>query len=166
MLMNRSSRLFTAAVLVTSLGALAGAPAAAQSAAPAQPQGQPTLRRIPVTIGIHVVQAEVANTFQTRAQGLMFRKTMAASHGMLFVFPLAEQQCMWMRNTLLPLSVAFMDERGVILNIADMKPLDETTHCSSGPARYALEMNQGWFAAKGLKAGLKVGGLEAAPGPQ
>lgn len=135
-------------------------------AAKGEPQGQPILKRIPLTIGIHVVQAEVASTFGQRAQGLMFRRTMGPNQGMLFVFPIAEQQCMWMRNTYLPLSVAFMDAGGVILNIADMQPLNETTHCSNGPARYALEMNQGWFAAKGLKAGVKIGGLEAAPPPQ
>lgn len=141
--------------------AIAGVAVFAQAVA--QEQGQPILRRIPLAVGIHVVQAEVANSFPTRAQGLMFRRSMAPNHGMLFVFPVAEQQCMWMKNTVLPLSVAFLDERGVILNIPEMQPQTEVSHCSSGPARYALEMNQGWFATKGVKPGLKLGGLEAAP---
>jgi uncharacterized protein len=128
-------------------------------------QPQPTLPRIPITAGIHVIQAEVANTFSTRMQGLMFRKSMAANHGMLFVFPNVETHCMWMRNTYLPLSVAFIDTDGVILNIADMQPLNETSHCAAGPARYALEMNQGWFTSKGIKAGARLTGIEKAPRP-
>lgn len=127
---------------------------------------QAELPRIPLTAGIHVVQAEVADSYETRATGLMLRKAMAANHGMLFVFPTAETQCMWMRNTLLPLSVAFIDANGVITNIADMQPQNDTSHCSSRPAPYALEMNQGWFAAKGLKAGVKLGGIDKAPGPR
>ncbi len=85
---------------------------------------------------------------------------------MLFVFPDVARHCMWMKNTFVPLSVAFIDERGVILNIADMQPLNEDSHCASGPARFALEMNQGWFAAKGIKAGAKISGIEKAPPPR
>ena len=73
---------------------------------------------------------------------------------------------MWMKNTYVPLSVAFLDESGAILNIADMQPQTEQSHCSSGPARYALEMNQGWFAQKGIKPGAKIGGLDKAPAPR
>jgi uncharacterized protein len=96
----------------------------------------------------------------------MHRKSMEANRGMVFDFEVAAQHCMWMRNTLIPLSVAFMDQSGKILNIADMTPHDETSHCSSGPARYALEMNQGWFANKGVKPGGKIAGLEKIPTPR
>lgn len=159
-----TARLAAACLVAASFGPVALA-ADAPSAAAKAPQGQPILRRTPLTLGIHVVQAEVASSFSTRAQGLMFRRAMAPNHGMLFVFPLVEQQCMWMRNTLLPLSVAFLDEKGTILNVEDMQPQTENSHCSSGPARYALEMNQGWFAGKGIKPGVRVGGLEAAGPP-
>jgi uncharacterized membrane protein (UPF0127 family) len=132
--------------------------------AAAQPQARlPTLA---LSAGIHVIQAEVASTTPARAQGLMFRKSLAPNQGMLFVFAEVERQCMWMRNTYVPLSVAFMDEAGVILNIADMTPQTENSHCSAGPARYALEMNQGWFAAKGIKPGARISGLAKAPAPQ
>ena len=130
----------------------------------AQPQAKlPTLA---LNAGIHVIDAEVASTFPSRAQGLMFRKSLAANQGMLFVFAEVERHCMWMRNTYVPLSVAFIDETGVILNIADMKPQTEDSHCAAGPARYALEVNQGWFAAKGVKPGAKISGLVKAPPPQ
>ncbi|MCX7891856.1 MAG: DUF192 domain-containing protein [Burkholderiales bacterium] len=135
--------------------------AAALAAAPALAQAP--LPRVQLNAGIHVIRAEVASTFETRAQGLMFRKTLGASDGMLFVFPEPQRICMWMRNTYVPLSVAFMDEQGVILNVEDMAPLTEASHCAAGPAKFALEMNQGWFAARGVKAGTRIGGLEQAP---
>jgi len=91
---------------------------------------------------------------------------MAANQGMLFVFPRAERHCMWMRNTYIPLSVAFIDDQGKILNIEDMKPQTETSHCANAPARFALEMNRGWFAEKGIKPGQRIGGLEKSPRPQ
>jgi uncharacterized membrane protein (UPF0127 family) len=116
--------------------------------------------------GIHLIQAEVANTDATRTQGLMYREKLEDNRGMLFVFSSVSPQCMWMKNTLVPLSVAFIDERGVILNIADMKPRTEQSHCSVAPVRYALEMNQGWFAGKGIKPGAKISGLDKAPAPQ
>jgi hypothetical protein len=132
--------------------------------AAAQPQARlPTLA---LNAGIHLIQAEVASTNPSRAQGLMFRKSLTANQGMLFVFAEVERHCMWMRNTYVPLSVAFMDEAGVILNIADMQPQTENSHCAAGPARYALEMNQGWFAAKGIKPGARISGLAKAPPPQ
>ena len=96
----------------------------------------------------------------------MMRERMATNHGMLFVFPQAERHCMWMRNTLLPLSVAFLDDQGRILNIEDMQPQTENNHCAVAPARFALEMNRGWFAGKGIKPGQRIGGLEKAPAPQ
>lgn len=118
------------------------------------------LRSIPLTAGMHVIQAEVAITPEQRAIGLMHRKEMPTNNGMLFVFEEAQQQCFWMRNTLLPLSIAFVADDGTVVNIADMKPLDETSHCSAKPVRYALEMNKGWFAKRGVKAGSKLGGLK------
>lgn len=121
---------------------------------------QPELPTIALNAGIFVIQAEVANTPKTRELGLMRRKAMALGSGMLFVFDQSATQCMWMKNTLIPLSVAFIDERGTIVNIADMQPLSETSHCASRPARYALEMNQGWFKKRGIAAGRMIGGLE------
>lgn len=120
---------------------------------------QPALPMTALNAGIHVIQAEVAATPATRAQGLMLRKAMAPGAGMLFVFDEPATHCMWMKNTLIPLSVAFIDERGQIVNIADMQPLDETSHCASRPARYALEMNQGWFKKRGIDRGAVIQGL-------
>ncbi len=124
------------------------------------------MSRIDLTAGFHRIVAEVAATQPDRMQGLMMRKNMAANHGMLFVFPQAERHCMWMRNTYLPLSVAFLDEQGRILNIENMQPQTETNHCAAAPARFALEMNRGWFTDKGIKPGQRIGGLEKAPVPQ
>ncbi len=121
---------------------------------------QPALPTTTLNAGIHVIQAEVASTTGTRAQGLMQRKTMAQGAGMLFLFDESASHCMWMKDTLIPLSVAFIDERGQIVNIADMQPLDETTHCASRPVRYALEMNQGWFKKRGISPGMAIQGLE------
>ena len=121
---------------------------------------QPALPMTRLNAGIHVIQAEVASTVGTRAQGLMQRKSMAQGAGMLFVFDEPAAHCMWMKNTLIPLSVAFIDERGQIANIADMQPLDETTHCALRPVRYALEMNQGWFKKRGISPGTLIRGLE------
>lgn len=119
-----------------------------------------------LTVGFHRIEAEVAASDQNRQVGLMNRKSMAQQHGMLFVFPQANTHCMWMRNTLLPLSVAFLDDEGKIINIEDMQPQTENNHCASRPARYALEMNLGWFAQRGLKPGTRLNGIEKAPRPQ
>ncbi len=119
-----------------------------------------------LTAGFHRIEAEVAANDQNRQVGLMNRKSMAQQRGMLFVFPQANTHCMWMRNTLLPLSVAFLDEDGAIINIEDMQPQTENNHCARRPARYALEMNLGWFAQRGLKPGARLGGIEKAPRPQ
>lgn len=110
--------------------------------------------------------AEVANTDAARMQGLMHRRMLPENWGMLFVFPATATVSMWMMNTYLPLSVAFIDDNGVIANIEDMKPLTTNTHSSARPARYALEMNQGWFRKRGIKPGDKVEGLAKAPPPQ
>jgi uncharacterized membrane protein (UPF0127 family) len=132
----------------------------------AVPAAHAELPGVILTAGIHVIHAEVANTMSTRSQGLMFRKGLTANHGMLFVFDITERHCMWMKNTLIPLSVAFMDEQGAILNVEDMKPQTEDTHCAARPARYALEMSEGWFKAKGVQPGTRLGGMDKAPGPQ
>lgn len=116
-----------------------------------------------LTAGIHVIQAEVANTGESRAKGLMHRKDMPRNHGMLFVFDRSSVHCMWMRNTLLPLSVAFLDEEGRILNVEEMKPQTDDSHCASRPAGFALEMGADWFAGKGLGPGTLLKGIEKAP---
>lgn len=114
-----------------------------------------------LNVGIHLIQAEVAQTYAQRAKGLMFRETMGSNQGMVFVFDKKEASCMWMKNTLIPLSVAFLDDDGTILNIEDMQPQTETNHCARAPMRYALEMNLGWFKSKGIKPGNKIAGLPA-----
>lgn len=119
-----------------------------------------------LSAGIHVVQAEVAASNENRMQGLMFRKSMGQNNGMLFVFPEEGQHCMWMKNTLLPLSVAFMDAKGVIVSIHDMDPQSEVSHCAAAPARFALEMNRGWFRSKGIAAGARIAGTDRAPPPR
>jgi uncharacterized membrane protein (UPF0127 family) len=131
----------------------------AVTAAPAQPQ--PTLPTTRLTAGIHLITAEVAQDNASRMRGLMFREQLPPNGGMLFVFESKGVQCMWMRNTLIPLSVAFIEDDGTIVNIEDMKPLDEMTqHCSKKPVRYALEMSKGWFAQRGIKAGARIGGIK------
>ena len=119
--------------------------------------------KLPLThlrIGEHKIVAETAATEPTRALGLMHRKQpLAENHGMLFVFDATGFHAMWMQNTYIPLSVAFIDDAGVILNIADMTPLTTNAHTAAGFARYALEMNQGWFRSRGIKAGAKIDGL-------
>jgi uncharacterized protein len=109
--------------------------------------------------GMYLIRAEVAADFTSRAQGLMYRKQLPSNAGMLFVFDQPGEQCMWMKNTLIPLSVAFMDDAGTIINIEDMAPQTEDSHCARRPARYALEMNGGWFAARGIKPGTRLGGI-------
>lgn len=125
---------------------------------------QPQLPLLELFAGMHRIEAEVAATPESRQTGMMLRTVMASQRGMLFVFPEAASQCMWMRNTLLPLSVAFLDEKGRIINVEDMQPKTDANHCSSRPARYALEMNLGWFRSRGLGAGFSITGIERAPG--
>ena len=143
------------------LGSLAAAVvAAAPLAAGAQ---SPT---VALSVGKHPIQAEVASTFESRMTGLMHRKSLPTDRGMLFVFLDVGPHCMWMRNTYVPLSVAFIDEQGAIVSIHDMQPQTEDSHCAAKPARYALEMNQGWFAKKGVKPGARISGLDKAPPPR
>ncbi len=118
---------------------------------------------VELTVRGSAVRAEVAATAESRATGLMFRREMGRDEGMLFVFPQEEPLSFWMKNTHLPLSIAFLDAKGVILNIEDMEPRTETPHRSKGPARYALEMNQGWFKKRGAGPGDIVGGLPIVP---
>lgn len=110
-------------------------------------------------MGLHLINAEIASTPAQRTQGLMFRKKMAANGGMLFDFGAPAGVCMWMKNTYIPLSVAFIDQDGVIVNIEDMEPMTTLNHCANKPVRYALEMNQGWFKQKNFGAGSKITGL-------
>ena len=112
-------------------------------------------------MGMHVVQAEVADDQTKRMQGLMYRKQIVDNDGMVFVFDQPNHHCMWMKNTLVPLSVAFVDEQGNILNVANMEPLSEVSHCAKGPAKYALEMRQNWFKQKGVGEGSNIKGITA-----
>ncbi len=123
--------------------------------AAAQVQQLPTIE---LSAGMHRIEAEVASTPAQRQIGLMNRPSMPPNHGMLFVFEGPGMHCFWMRNTLLPLSIAFLGDDGRIVNIADMQPQNDTSHCPREPVRHALEMNQGWFAKRGFKAGDRIGG--------
>ena len=114
-------------------------------------------------LGSGSIEVEVAATQAERALGLMNRKAMPESRGMLFVYPAPAYFCMWMKNTRIPLSVAFIDAQGKVINIEDMAPHTETNHCAARNAMFALEANQGWFAQHGVSAGTQVLGLEKAP---
>ena len=113
--------------------------------------------------GVHAFAVEMATTDAERAQGLMNRKELPEGQGMLFDFQRDQEVGFWMKNTYIPLSIAYIDEAGTIVNIADMKPQTTDGHPSTKPAKYALEMNQGWFAKRGIKAGAKINGLRNAP---
>ncbi len=124
---------------------------------------QAQLPLLELLAGMHRIEAELAATSESRQIGMMKRTVMAPQRGMLFVFPEIAKHCMWMRNTLLPLSVAFLDEKGRIINIEDMQPQTEINHCALQPARYALEMNLGWFKSRGLGAGFAIAGIDKVP---
>jgi len=145
--MNESSlrRALALALLV-----FAGAVAAQQA-----PQSLPAIR---LNAGIHNITAQFARTPEQREIGLMFRPSMAANEGMLFAFESPKQQCFWMKNTLLPLAIAFVADDGSIVNIDSMKPQTLDGHCSTKPVRFVLEMNEGWFAKRGIKAGSRLRG--------
>ena len=125
----------------------------------AQESPQTNLERVKISAGMHQIDAQVASSAAQRQTGLMYRKDMPQHEGMIFVFEQATQQCFWMKNTPLPLTAAFLADDGTIVNLADMKPLSVEAHCSDKPVRYVLEMNQGWFAKKGIKAGSKLQSL-------
>ncbi len=143
-------------LLAVLLLAFCGAHAAADQALP----------ELVLEIKGHKLTAEVATTEPQRATGLMYRRMLPEHRGMLFVFPYAAPQSFWMMNTYVPLSIAFLDDNGTIVNIADMKPLTTNSHSSTKPAKYALEMNRGWFAKRGIKAGARVEGITRAPEPR
>lgn len=128
---------------------------AGTTSAQTMPQKLPA---ISLGVGIYLINAEVAQTPDQRAIGLMNRSTMGVSDGMLFAFEAGATQCFWMKNTMLPLSIAFIGDDGAIVNIIDMKPQSLESHCSTKPVRFALEMNQGWFTKRGIKAGTKLTG--------
>ena len=143
----------TGLVASIAFAALAQATAAvAQDAA----QSLPSIR---LSAGIHVIEAQLARTPQQREIGLMFKKSMGPNQGMLFAFEQPSQQCFWMKNTLLPLAIAFVGDDGAIVNIDSMKPQTLDSHCSTAPVRFVLEMNEGWFVKHGIKAGQKLSGL-------
>jgi uncharacterized protein len=129
---------------------------AAVAAVPARSAELPTRT---LTIGKEKLVVEVVSTPEQRATGLMHRFSLQPDHGMLFVFEQPQPLGFWMKNTYIPLSIAFIDANGTVLNIQDMRPHDVATHWSKGDALYAIEMKQGWFAAKGIAAGAKVSGL-------
>jgi uncharacterized membrane protein (UPF0127 family) len=137
---------------VSCLLALCATPVGAQGS----PQTQ--LPRVQLSAGMHLIDAQLAVTPEQRAIGLMHRRDMPTHEGMLFVFEQAGVQCFWMKNTLLPLTAAFVTDDGTIVNLADMKPLSLDSHCSTEPVRFVLEMNQGWFAKRGIRAGARLGG--------
>jgi len=130
----------------------------AASVALAQGAPQLDLPRTKLSAGMYLIDTQVATTATQRATGLMFRTSMPPGEGMLFVFDTPAEQCFWMKNTLLPLTAAFVADDGTIVNLVDMKPQSTDSHCSQKPVRYVLEMNQGWFEKKGIKAGAKLGG--------
>ncbi|MCO5104422.1 MAG: DUF192 domain-containing protein [Burkholderiaceae bacterium] len=131
---------------------------AALPLAQAQNAPQLDLARVELSAGMHRIDAQVARTPGERQTGLMHRKTMPPQEGMLFVFDQPGVQCFWMKNTLLPLTAAFVADDGTVVNLADMQPETTDSHCSAKPVRYVLEMNQGWFKSRGIKAGFKLSG--------
>jgi uncharacterized membrane protein (UPF0127 family) len=161
--MFRCVRLFAAALAVAGIAYAATPPAERPNATP--PAGRPNdgLPTVALTINGQKIVAEVAATPEQREKGLMNRFSLRPDHGMVFVFERVQPLAFWMKNTFIPLSIAFIAPDGRILNLDDMVPQDESTHWSSGPALYALEMRRGWFAERGIRAGDVVKGL---PEPQ
>lgn len=127
-------------------------------AQPVQGQPQMGLARTQLTAGMHRLDVQLAQTPEQHQIGLMWRKDMPAHEGMLFIFEKASKQCFWMRNTLIPLTAAFLDDDGTIVNLADMQPQSDESHCSHKPVRFVLEMNQGWFGKRQIQPGYKLGG--------
>ncbi len=146
------ARLLVLTLLTTLAAAL---PARAQDA-----DGAPQLNlpRTKLSAGMYLLDVQLAARSNEREIGLMFRKDMPQAEGMLFVFEQPGVQCFWMKNTILPLTAAFVADDGTIVNLADMKPQTTDSHCSAKPVRFVLEMNQGWFAKKNIKAGFKLVG--------
>ncbi len=144
---------------LAALSTVLATPALAQSAALlAPPPPQTDLPRSTLQLGKGKLSVQIASEDRERAIGLMSRTSLPASEGMLFVFPDKGVQCFWMRNTLIPLTAAFVADDGRIVNLADMQPLSDEPHCSAQPVRYVLEANQGWFAKAGVQAGSRIHG--------
>lgn len=122
-------------------------------------QQQPAFKVTSLSAGIHVIKAEVAGNEAEREYGLMYREKLGPNEGMIFLFGAPAGVCMWMKNTPLPLSVAFIDTSGKIVNIEDMQPQTTNSHCAKKPIAYALEMNLGWFKQKNIRPGTVIGGL-------
>ena len=125
-------------------------------------QSPEAVSHVQLTLNKHVIQAEVAKSKAQRRKGLMFRESLPQDQGMLFAYRKPKRICMWMKNTLIPLSVAFIDAYGTIVNIESMVPHSRDIHCSRTPVYYALEMNRGWFNQRDIGLGSRVEGLFAA----
>jgi len=124
----------------------------------AQGEPQTRLARIKLGAGMHVIDTQLAQTPEQRQIGLMWRRDLPQNEGMLFVFEQPSVQCFWMRNTLTALTAAFVEDDGTIVNLEDMKPQTDDSHCSTKPVRFVLEMNQGWFKKRSIQAGFKLTG--------
>lgn len=129
----------------------------------AQESPQLNLQRLKLSAGLHLIDVQVALTSDQRTTGLMHRREMPQNEGMLFVFEHPTIQCFWMKNTLIPLTAAFLEDDGTIVNLEDMRPQTTETHCSKRPVRYVLEMNQGWFGKRGIKPGARIAGRPFPP---
>ena len=156
--MNTLARFFFALKVTGLMLAFAALPAHVDAR---EPTGAP--RTMALSINGNAVKAELATDDATRQKGLMFRTHMGKNEGMLFVFPQVAYHAMWMRNTLIPLSVAYLDDSGKIVSIHEMEPQTEISHQAEGPVRYALEMNAGWFSSNKIKSGDNIKGLDKAP---
>ena len=148
--MKPSFLLACAAALLSTINVACSHPTAATEAVAVQ------MPRTTLYAGAQTISVEVANTHQLRQVGLMHRTNLPANHGMLFVFEAAHRQCFWMKNTKIPLTIAFLQDDGRIASLHDMQPMSEQNHCSQVPVRYALEMNQGWFQQHGLREGDRI----------
>ncbi len=148
------------AILKKILGSLLFALMSFSAIAQGTPQGSPqiNLQRANLSAGMHLIQVQLAQNFEQRQIGLMWRKEMPQNEGMLFIFEQPSVQCFWMRNTLLPLTAAFVADDGTIVNLIDMKPMSDDSHCSTKPVRFVLEMNLAWFAKRNIQAGFKLTG--------
>lgn len=152
------ARFAIAAVLPAAALALAPQAAVAQQLPPGA-KTPDQFPRVKLTLGMFVIDAAVAANDADREQGLMYRTKLAPNEGMLFVFDENAVHCFWMKNTLIPLSIAFMRADGTITDIDEMQAETTNNHCPRNNGVYALEMSKGWFAAKGIKPGMTIQGL-------
>ncbi|WP_278647906.1 DUF192 domain-containing protein [Pandoraea pnomenusa] len=157
--MIRISRQLAALAASAAFAASVAVMALAPTSAVAQIKQPGQFPTVQLSAGMYLIKAEVAANEADREQGLMYRKTMPDNAGMLFVFEQRAGHCFWMKNTDLPLSIAFLADDGTIVNIEDMAPQTEDNHCPRAAVRYALEMNQGWFRKRGIGPGMKISGL-------